>query len=57
MSSKKYLDSPIFSIVCLPDSVLVSLGGGGKRFGLVNTLVKKLKIFDSNYFQNQFMVF
>lgn len=57
MSSKKYLDSPIFSIVCLPDSVLVSLGGGGKRFGLVNTLVKKLKIFDSNYFQNQYMVF
>lgn len=38
--SKKFLDSPIFSIVCLTDAVLVSLGGGGKRFGLVNSLVK-----------------
>ena len=36
---KKYLDSPIFSLVCLPEGILLSCGGGGKRFGLQNYLV------------------
>lgn len=36
---KKYLESPIFSVVCLDDGVLMSCGGGGKRFGLTNYLV------------------
>lgn len=40
MNNKKYLQTPIFSIICLPDSVLVSCGGGGKRVGLENSLVK-----------------
>ncbi|CAD8055840.1 unnamed protein product [Paramecium sonneborni] len=35
---QKDLESPIFSVVCFPDSVLVSLGGGGKKYGLVNSL-------------------
>ncbi|CAD8131677.1 unnamed protein product [Paramecium octaurelia] len=37
-NKQKDLESPIFSVVCFPDSVLVSLGGGGKRYGLVNSL-------------------
>lgn len=36
---KKYLDLPIFSMVCLSEGVLVSCGGGGKRVGLENCLV------------------
>ncbi|CAK69340.1 unnamed protein product (macronuclear) [Paramecium tetraurelia] len=37
-NKQKDLESPIFAVVCFPDSVLVSLGGGGKKYGLVNSL-------------------